>query len=67
MVAGQRLTWRVKQDAIGGRPLTFGAAFTWEGGVAPTISSAASSVTIIEAVTHDGATLYGHARPGYPA
>lgn len=48
----------VKQDATGGRTLTWNSAFKWPGGVAPALSSAANAVDVFSFVL-DGTNLYG--------
>lgn len=48
----------VKQDGTGNRTITWGAAYKWPGGVAPTLSTGANAVDIITFVS-DGTDLYG--------
>ena len=49
-----------KQDATGGRTVTWPLSAKWAGGVAPTLTSAANSVDIISFRTSDGgAKWYG--------
>jgi len=48
----------VKQDATGGRTLTWNAVFKWPGGVAPTLSAAANATDVFSFVL-DGTNLYG--------
>lgn len=58
MVAGQRYFLRVKQDATGSRRLTFGTAYRWEnGGVAPTLSTAANAEDLF-VFESDGTYMY---------
>jgi hypothetical protein len=54
--SGFTYMWIVKQDATGSRTLTYGTAFTWPGGVAPTLTTAANAVDLITAV-YDGTKL----------
>ncbi len=54
----------VRQDATGSRTLTFGAAFRWPNGTAPTLSTAAGATDIISFVS-DGTNLYGVAQKGF--
>jgi hypothetical protein len=48
----------VTQDTTGSRTLTYGSAYKWPGGTAPTLSTATSSVDIITFI-YDGTNLYG--------
>lgn len=48
LVAGSFYTWRVRQDATGGRTLAFGSAFVFPSGV-PTLSTAANKRDLITA------------------
>lgn len=48
----------VKQDGTGSRTLTYGSAFKWQGGTAPTLSTAANAVDVLTFVS-DGTDLYG--------
>lgn len=45
--SGQVINIVISQDATGGHALTFGTAYTWSNGSAPTVSSAADSVDMI--------------------
>lgn len=47
MVDGQPLTWKIKQDGVGGRTLSYGAKFKFPFGVDPVLSTPASSVDLI--------------------
>lgn len=50
----------LRQDATGGRTVTWPAATKWPSGTAPTISSGAEAVSIVELWTLDGGTtIYG--------
>ncbi|KKN24765.1 hypothetical protein LCGC14_0891500 [marine sediment metagenome] len=54
------LTLRIKQDATGGRTITWPAATDWAGGTAPTLSTAANAVDFVMLWTDDaGITVYG--------
>jgi len=55
---GASYTIIVKQDATGSRTLSFGTAFKWAGGTAPTLSTGANAVDILTFVS-DGTNLYG--------
>ena len=55
---GASYTVIVKQDATGGRTLSFGTAFKWAGGTAPTLSTGANAVDILTFIS-DGTNLYG--------
>lgn len=48
----------VKQDATGNRTLSFGSAYKFPGGVAPTLSTSANAVDIISFLS-DGTNMYG--------
>lgn len=48
----------VKQDAIGGRTLSYGSAYKWPGGTAPTLTTSANAVDILSFVS-DGTNMYG--------
>lgn len=53
------LTLILKQDATGSRTVTWPAAVKWvNGGTAPTLSTAASSVDMVSMFTVDGGTTY---------
>ena len=57
MVAGGHYTLIVKQDGTGSRLLTYGTAYKFAGGTAPTLSTAASSIDILTFVS-DGTSMY---------
>ncbi|MFQ5954020.1 MAG: hypothetical protein ACE5JZ_03040 [Kiloniellales bacterium] len=48
----------VKQDATGSRTLSYGSAYKWPGGTAPTLSTGANDVDILVFVS-DGTNMYG--------
>ena len=54
---GSTYIWVVKQDATGSRTLSFGSAFKFPSGTAPTLSTAANAVDIITGVS-DGTNIY---------
>jgi hypothetical protein len=54
---GAPYTFIIKQDAIGGRILTFGTDFKFSGGTAPTLSTSADTVSILTFIS-DGTDLY---------
>jgi len=57
LVSGSTYFWEIKQDATGGRTLSYGGGvFTWPGGIAPVLSTAANAVDVITAV-YTGAFL----------
>jgi hypothetical protein len=64
LVAGGTYVLRVIQDATGSRTLSYGTAYKWASGVAPTLSTAASAVDILSFYS-DGANLYGVAQVGF--
>lgn len=45
---GQRITYRIKQDGTGSRTLTWGTAFRFPGGTAPTLTTTANKIDYIE-------------------
>lgn len=51
----------VKQDATGSRTLSFGTAYKWPGGIAPTLSTGANAVDILSFLS-DGTNMYGVAQ-----
>ncbi|WP_343115473.1 hypothetical protein [Ostreiculturibacter nitratireducens] len=55
LVAGKVYTWRVKQDATGGRTLGFGAIFKFAGGT-PALTAAANAIDMISGL-FDGTDL----------
>lgn len=48
----------VKQDATGGRTLTFPASVKWPGGTVPTLGGAANAVSLLQFVTADGGATW---------
>tara|TARA_R110002110_G_scaffold2253_5_gene10225 strand:- start:843 stop:2654 length:1812 start_codon:yes stop_codon:yes gene_type:complete len=48
----------ITQDGTGGRTMTYGTNYKWEGGTAPTLSIAAGAVDILTFVS-DGTNMYG--------
>lgn len=50
LTAGQTVNVRVKQDGTGSRTLSYGSKYTWPGGVAPTLSTAAGAVDFISCI-----------------
>ena len=44
---GQRIVYRMKQDATGNRTVTWGSAFRFVSGTAPTMSTAANKIDYI--------------------
>lgn len=62
--AGARYTFIIKQDATGSRTGSFGTAWKFPGGTAPTLTTTADAVDIIEAVS-DGTNLYAQFSAAY--
>jgi hypothetical protein len=60
LLSGRTYNLIVKQDATGGRTLTFGSVFKWAGGTAPTLSTGANEIDIFTFI-YDGTNLYGSA------
>ena len=54
----------VKQDATGGRTLTFGSAYKWAGGSVPILSTGANAVDLL-VFTADGSNLLGGLTKAY--
>lgn len=65
---GMELSIVLRQDAVGGRLITFGDQFKWAGGAAPVFSSAPYAVDIVRA-QYDAGTgfLFCSARTGFDA
>jgi hypothetical protein len=49
----------LRQDATGGRAVTWPASVKWPGGAAPALGAAAGAVSLLRFVTPDGATWFG--------
>ena len=64
LVDGGTYTLIVTQDATGTRTLAYGSAYKWPGGSAPTLSTAANAVDILE-FSSDGTNMYGNFRLAY--
>ena len=64
MRAGSTYVLRVIQDATGSRTLAYNAAFKFPGGTAPTLSSAANSISLLTFYS-DGSAMYGVAQSGF--
>lgn len=62
--AGSNYFLIVKQDATGSRTLSFDTAYKWEGGTAPTLSTAANAIDIISFIS-DGTNMYGSFTGGF--
>jgi hypothetical protein len=58
MTSGARYTLFVIQDGTGSRTITWDTAYLWESGTAPTLSTGAGDVDIIEFIS-DGTNMYG--------
>lgn len=58
LTAGQSGSIFVIQDATGGRLLTYGSAWDFAGGTAPTLSTAASAVDRIDYIVRSGASIH---------
>lgn len=56
---GHRLTVVLRQDATGGRLVTWAANVKWPGGTTPTLSTAASAADVFQFVCVDGANWLG--------
>lgn len=58
MQAGGRYTLRVIQDSVGSRTITWGTAYKWSGGTAPTLTTGVDSIDVIR-FRCDGTAMYG--------
>lgn len=63
--AGAHYQWLVRQDTTGSRTLSFGTAFLWANRSAPTLSTTANYVDVINAVSPDGTNLYCTFSPNF--
>lgn len=57
LVEGRLYEWEIKQDATGGRALTWASLFRWPGGTAPTLQTGAGASDIITA-RYNGTNLH---------
>jgi hypothetical protein len=64
---GCTLTLILRQDATGGRTVTWPGAVTWLGGMAPVLHSSASSLDLISLLTINGGTTWYGAQAVSPA
>lgn len=64
LVAGASYALKVTQDGTGSRTLSYGSAFKWAGGTAPTLSTTAGAVDILTFIS-DGTNLYGALTKGW--
>lgn len=62
--AGATYVLVINQDGTGSRTLTWNSVFKWPGGVAPTLSTAASAKDIVSFYS-DGTNLYGVLNQGF--
>ncbi|HJN60304.1 MAG TPA: hypothetical protein QF630_04600 [Alphaproteobacteria bacterium] len=58
MQDGATFVLTAKQDGTGSRTLSYGAAYKWPGGVAPTLSTGANDIDILTFVS-DGTSMFG--------
>ena len=63
LTEGMVLNFAIRQDATGGRVLTFDTLYKWPAGTAPTWVTTASAKSFISAY-YDGAALLCNASPG---
>jgi len=56
LAAGATYIWIIKQDGTGSRTLSYGSAFHFAGGTAPTLTTAAAAVDVLSAVS-DGTNV----------
>lgn len=64
LVNGGSYALIVKQDATGGRTLTYGSAFKWLGGATPALSTSPNATDVLVFIS-DGVNLYGVANLGF--
>ena len=64
LAAGASYAWTIRQDATGGRLLTYGTAFKWQGGTVPTLSTAPNAVDLMTAIS-DGISLFAVVSKGF--
>ena len=64
LVAGASYLWKITQDSVGGRTLSYSASFKWPGGVVPALSTAPGAVDVISAIT-DGTAIYAVLSKGF--
>jgi hypothetical protein len=64
LVAGASYVLIVRQDATGGRTLSYGSAYKWPGGTAPALSTAAGAVDVLTFIS-DGSVLLGVAAKAF--
>lgn len=64
LVAGQVIVWNIRQDATGSRTMAYGALFKFPGGIAPVLSTLASSKDILTCA-YDGAALLCSMQKGF--
>jgi hypothetical protein len=62
--AGMRLLWRIRQDATGGRVLTFGTMFKFEYGIIPGLTTTGGASDVLTAY-FDGTNLYASLSSDY--
>src|SRR5574343_1611406 len=55
--AGQTLIFKIRQDATGSRTITWGSAYKFPNGIAPTLSTGANKLDVVSCVS-DGTNLY---------
>jgi len=61
MVDGGEYILRILQDGTGTRTITWGSAFKWSGGTAPTLTTTATTGFDIIRFVCDGSSMYGNA------
>ena len=64
MKAGGTYVLTILQDATGSRTLAYGSAYRWQGGAAPTLSTAAGAADIITFLS-DGVSMFGVIRQDF--
>lgn len=57
ITAGATYVFKIKQDGTGSRTLSWGAAYDWAGGTAPTLSTGAGDVDVFSGISLDGTSI----------
>jgi hypothetical protein len=57
ITAGATYVFKITQDGTGSRTLSWGAAYDWAGGTAPTLSTGAGDVDVFSGISLDGTSI----------
>ncbi len=58
MIAGSTYTWIIKQDSTGSRTLSYGTAFKFNQGTAPTLTTTADAIDILRGVAESSSVVH---------